>query len=362
MKPTKPNWKQMFPLSWRDAGIMVLFFGLAVAVCAVLRGIDSGAGFASPVFVLTVLLVSRFTNGYLYGLISALLGVVCVNYVFTYPYFALNFTISGYPLSFLVFLMVSVITCALTAQAKQKEEFRLENERVTMRANLLRSVSHDIRTPLTSIVGATSAVLDNPQLSEEERRMLLTDVHDDALWLIRVVENLLSITRVGDEDAEIVKQLEAPEEILASAVAKFRKRYPEIAVSVSVPEELLMVPMDAILIEQVLANLMENAAVHGGNTTHIDVKVSQVGDMAWFSVGDDGQGIPADQLQTLFDGSMKHSETAKGDVKRNMGIGLSVCSAIIGAHQGVLSAFNKDRGAEVVFQLPLTTNSDKGVG
>lgn len=353
MDKAKINWKQLFPFSWRDAAVTVFFFALAIVVCAILRMTDSGDGFASPVFVLAVLLVSRFTSGYLFGLISAILGVVCVNYVFTYPYFALNFTISGYPLSFLAFLMVSVITCALTSQAKQKEELRIENEKVKMRANLLRSVSHDIRTPLTSIMGATSVMMENPQLTEAERRELLTDVHDDAQWLIQVVENLLSITRVGSDQTEITKQLEAPEEIIAAVVGKFRKRYHDVKFSVRVPDELLMVPVDAILIEQVLSNLLENAVIHGETTTEIKIKVEKVGDQALFSVKDNGVGISAGQMEQLFDGTMKQNETPKGDIKRNMGIGLSVCTAIVRAHGGTLNAFNHDQGAEFIFMLPL---------
>ncbi|MBQ5671660.1 MAG: GHKL domain-containing protein, partial [Oscillospiraceae bacterium] len=230
---------------------------------------------------------------------------------------------------------------------------RVENEKVKMRANLLRSVSHDIRTPLTGIVGATSVMLENPQLTEEERRELLSDVREDAQWLIQVVENLLSITRVGSDSAQITKQTEMPEEVMAVAVSKFRKRYPDVAVRVSVPEELLWVPMDAILIEQVLVNLMENAVIHGKTTTEICVTVSQNGSFAMFVVSDNGMGIAEDMLETLFDGSMKHSETAKGDMKRNMGIGLSVCLTIVKAHGGTIQAKNLERGAEFSFVLPL---------
>ena len=353
MKTYQVNWKQLFPVSLKDATVMVVLFLVAIGVCSVLRMTNSGDGFASPVFVLVVLLVSRFTNGYLFGLVSALLGVVCVNYVFTYPYFQIDFTMAGYPLSFLAFLMVSVITCALTSQAKQKEALRLENEKVKMRANLLRSVSHDIRTPLTGIVGATSVMLENPQLTEEERRVLLTDVREDAQWLIQVVENLLSITRVGSDSAQITKQLEMPEEIMAVAVSKFRKRYGQVALKVSVPDEVFLVPMDAILIEQVLVNLLENAVIHGRTTTEISVTVEKMSDFARFMVSDNGVGIPEDMLGTLFNGSMKHSETTQGDMKRNMGIGLSVCMTIVKAHGGSMTAYNKDKGAEFVFELPL---------
>jgi K+-sensing histidine kinase KdpD len=133
----KIDWKQMFPFSVRDLLFTLFFLLMAFGVCSVLRMKDGGDGFASPVFVLAVLMVSRFTNGYLFGLVASVLGVICVNYVFTYPYFEIDFSIAGYPLSFLAFLMVSVITCALTSQAKQKEE---EIDRANLAASYTRAI------------------------------------------------------------------------------------------------------------------------------------------------------------------------------------------------------------------------------
>ena len=269
------------------------------------------------------------------------------------------FTLAGYPLSFLAFLTVSIITSTLTSQAKQQQELRVENEKEKMRANLLRSVSHDIRTPLTSIVGATSTILETPALSPAEQRDLLEDVRDDAQWLIQVVENLLSITRIGDDQARIHKEAEPAEEILGVAVQKFRKRYPAVSVEVCAPETLLFVPMDAILIEQVLSNLLENAVLHGKTTSHIRLSVQSDGSDALFSVRDNGQGIPPSLLPTLFDGTLKHSETSSGDGKRNMGLGLSVCLAIVRAHGGTMAAKNLADGAEFTFRLPLSTGGSQ---
>lgn len=344
---------RLFPFSWRDLLVSAGILFCAVELCILLRMANSSDGFASPVFVLAVLMISRLTTGYLFGLGAAVLGVVCTNFIFTYPYWAFNLTISGYPLTFLTFLMVSIITCTLTTQAKQQERLRAENEKEKMRANLLRSVSHDIRTPLTSIVGSTSAVLDNPSLSEAEQRELLEAVRGDAQWLIRVVENLLSITRIGEDQAHITKEPEAAEEVLGEAVRKFRRRFPQIHVSVTVPEELLLVPMDPILIEQVLSNLLENAAVHGETTTEIHLSVYEEGGFACFSVRDNGRGISEKKLPTLFDGTLKHTDSSMGDGKRNMGLGLSVCLAIVRAHSGAMDAKNLERGAEVRFRLPL---------
>lgn len=353
MQRQKSIFSKWFPISLMDSITTVVIFALAWGTCMLLHRASPSDGFASPVFVLAVLLVSRLTTGYLYGLLASVLGVVCVNFVFTYPYWRVDFTMAGYPLTFMVFLSVSIITCTLTTQIKQQEHLRTETAKEKMRANLLRSVSHDIRTPLTSIAGATSALLDNPTLPESERRQLLEDARDDAQWLIRVVENLLSITRMGDEQAKITKDLEAAEDIIAEPLRKFRKRFPTIQVTTQIPDEPLFIPMDPILIEQVLSNLLENAMNHGKTTSHIQISVRKDAGFARFSVADNGCGISPDALHTLFDGTLKQNETTTGDGKRNMGLGLSVCLAIIRAHGGTMDARNLDVGAEFYFRLPL---------
>ena len=343
---------RLFSFTLRDLLISAAILACALALCILLRRSDINDSFASPVFVLAVLLISRFTNGYLFGTLAAFLSVFGINYIFTFPYWEVNFTMTGYPLTFFVMLCVSLVTCTMTTKIKQQEQFRMESEREKMRANLLRSVSHDIRTPLTSIVGSTSAVLETPDLSPAQQRQLLEDVRDDAQWLVRVVEILLSITRMG-EDPKLSKQPEAAEEVLGEVVRKFRKHYPEIHVSVSVPEELLIVPMDAILIEQVMTNLLENAVRHGKNTSQIALSVHRENDEAVFAVQDNGGGIPKKLLPELFSGTLRHSDTPTGDGKRNMGLGLSVCNAIVRAHGGTMDAKNANGGAELIFRLPM---------
>lgn len=354
MQSQKSFRTRYFPFSIRDTIVSVLIFACAVLCCFLLQNVSSNTdSFASPIFVLAVLLISRFTTGYLFGIIASVLGVICVNFIFTYPYWSVNFTLAGYPLTSLVYLVASIMTCALTTQARQSERLRAENEKEKMRANLLRSVSHDIRTPLTSIVGSTSVMLEDATLSVPERRELLGDIRNEAQWLIRIVENLLSITRMGDAETNIKKEAEAAEEVLGEAARKFRKRFPGESLSVSVPDELLIVPMDAVLIEQVLSNLLENAVAHGKTTSHIHLSVEKDGSFARFSVQDNGCGFSEKELSTLFDGSLKHSETTGGDGKRNMGLGLSVCLAIVRAHNGTMDARNLSSGAEVSFRLPL---------
>jgi two-component system sensor histidine kinase KdpD len=169
-------------LSARDSLLTVAAIMISSGLCGVLSLFSSGDVHVPLVFVLTVLVVSRFTEGYFYGIFTSVAAEFGVNYVFTYPYFAFDFTIAGYPLTFLSMLAVSVITSTLTTQIKQQEKLRVETEKEKLRANLLRAISHDLRTPLTSIAGSTSILLeDENRLEDEQKRFLLREVRDDAL-------------------------------------------------------------------------------------------------------------------------------------------------------------------------------------
>lgn len=354
MKEKKPRERLL-----RDGLYTMGVLSAAYVLCTLLQSIDPQGNYVSLLFVLAVALVSRWTEGYFWGIFASCAAVVCVNYVFTYPYFAFNFTMTGYPLTFLAMFAVSTIISAMNTQIKRGERLRRETERETMRANLMRAMSHDIRTPLTSIVGNTAALLESKgRFTPEQERTLLLDVNEDAQWLIRMVENLLSITRVGDTPTDLHKELEAPEEIVAAAVKKFQKRFPAMALHVEVPEEVLLVPMDATLIQQVLMNLLENAVLHGETTTLIRLDVRREGENAVFSVRDNGQGISRAQLPNVFESGLSAVSHSNFDMKRNMGIGLSVCRTIVRAHGGEIEASNlPEGGACFRFTLPLKEES-----
>ena len=166
---------------------------------------------------------------------------------------------------------------------------------------------------------------------------------------------LLSITRISGEQTAISKEYEAAEEILAASVHKFEKRFKSnIRIAVEVPQEVVLVPMDATLIQQVLLNLMENAVLHGESTTELRLSVEHIGDEACFTVSDNGLGIPRERLATLFDGSLSGEKSGGFDMKKNMGIGLSVCQTIVKAHGGRITAENRpEGGAQFRFYLPL---------
>lgn len=337
----------------RDYIFTLTVLAVACILSALLVNLDS-SNYVQLIFVLAVAVISRFTNGYLCGLISSLLGMFAVNYAFTYPYFKLNFSLTGYPVTFATMLLVSVIIGMLTSQLKEQSKVWAEMEKEKTRGNLLRAVSHDIRTPLTSISGAASAILENKDKLDEKGVMdLVTDIKDDAEWLIRMVENILTVTRISEETGTINKTPEAAEEIISEAVMKFKRRY-TVPVEITIPDELMLIPMDAILIEQVIVNLLENSVLHGKTTTLIRLTLSSDGENAVFTVADNGSGINEKTLPLLFSGYFIHAEEQGGDVKRNMGIGLSVCFTIIKAHGGTMTAGNlPEGGAEFTFTLPL---------
>ena len=337
----------------RDWLITLGLLLLGFVISELLLLLDPNSVVISIVFVLIVVLTARLTEGYIFGVTASFVGVICVNYVFTYPYWEFNFTISGYPLTFITMLTVSLIVSALTSQIKRQEQLRVETDREAMRANLLRAISHDLRTPLTSIVGSASAILENDErLDAAQRATLLQNIRDEGQWLIRMVENLLSITRIGGDGASLHKELEAVEEVLASVAGKFQQRFPRVRLSLTVPEDPLFVPMDAILVEQVLMNLLENASVHGGST-NIRLSVVRLPDAARFTVRDDGAGIKPELLPDIFSPSLA-GKVYGSDDRRNMGIGLSVCSSIVQAHGGSMSAGNAHEGGAVFhFTLPM---------
>lgn len=346
--------------SWRDTLLTLLILLLTTILCSLLSLIDSSDTYVSMIFVLAVVLVARMTNGYLYGLLASMIGVIGVNYAFTKPYFDFNFSLSGYPLTFTCMLAVSIIVSTLTTRLKQQEKERYARQMEEMRANLLRAVSHDLRTPLTSIQGIASILSEqNDQLSADRKRSLLRQITEDAEWLIRMVENLLSITRINAGQTRVHKRIEAAEEIIAEAVRKFRSRFPMPPVEIHLPDDLLMVPMDPILIEQVITNLLENVVYHADGATKIVVQMYPHGDMAVFEILDNGAGIDPALLPALFT-SLHAASSPSSDSRKNMGIGLSVCRTIIAAHGGQMTAENRpDGGALLRFTLPIKEDSDE---
>ncbi|KPU44324.1 sensor protein KdpD [Oxobacter pfennigii] len=242
------------------------------------------------------------------------------------------------------------------AQQRQKINEAIVQERY--RGNLLRAISHDLRTPLAGIMG-TAEMLLNMTVQDERQYNLIKGIYRDADWLHSLVENILSLTRVQDGKLVLHKQQEAAEEVVGAAILHISRLHPEHEISVTVPDELLLVPMDAKLIRQVLINLLDNAVKHTAPQDEISVSVKKDNkeNYAVFSVCDNGEGIETADIPNIFE-MFYTSKTRRSDAQRGVGLGLTICDAIVKAHGGGIKANNRpgSPGAEFIFTLPLEGN------
>lgn len=509
-KPKKGVRFETFHFSWGDA---IKTFSILVAATLLsygIRRLDIMNQNIIMVYIFSVLLVSRMTEGYWYGIIASVISVLTFNFFFTEPYFTFNAIQTGYPLTFAIMLLVALITSALTVRIKaearlavrrehrteilyeinkrllatrgidrivaltndyvvklfgrsiifftvdpeqgedgevaqasddlgasvlnsadekavahwvflnqkragagtdtlmgaaafympvisqgkvlavwgvsckngtldhstrlflrmiasqvamalerqqlsdEQRNIMVESEKEKMRSTLLRAISHDLRTPLAGILGASSAIRENGKtLDENTRDSLVANIQEESQWLIRMVENLLSVTRINEDASNLTKSQEAAEEVIGEAVSRVKRRFPQARILVHVPEEFLEVPMDGTLIVQVLINLLENAIKYSPGDSPVEVCLEKEGAWARFQVLDRGRGIPNEDLPHLFTG-YRPSESKSADSSRGMGIGLSICKTIVSAHQGSLEAENrKDGGTIFRFTLPL---------
>ncbi len=500
-------WVKDLNFSRIDTAKTILCLILATMVSYGLSALDIGHQNVIMIYILAVLVISRFTRGHVYGIIASVLSVLCYNFFFIDPYYTFTAIAQGYPITFMIMLFAALIISTLTAQVKTQAKLAVRREQRTevlyeiskrllatrgldnivnvvneyivklfnrsvifytdfdtkaseklllapdeeasfmqhddekavahwafvnqkqagagtdtlmgagafympvvsggkalgviglsckkgklsqnsrfflqmitsqvamalerqalsdkqrglalstanerMRSNLLRAISHDLRTPLTGILGASSAILENEDtLDKTERDKLLTDIKNDSGWLIRMVENLLSVTRISEGGTNIVKTPEAVEEIVAASISRIRQRFQHLTISVKVPDKLLLVPMDGILIEQVLLNLLENAVKHTPENAIIELNAKKVGRKVVFQVLDNGKGISSDDLPHLFEGFVGKRSP---DSSRGIGIGLSICKSIIDAHGGSIAATNRKTGGAIFeFSLPIT--------
>ena len=253
-------------------------------------------------------------------------------------------------------MIASQVAMALERQRLSEEQraTQVESEREKMRSTLLRAISHDIRTPLAGILGSSSALRESgAELGGEMRDKLLSDIQEESQWLIRMVENLLSITRINESASKVAKTPEAAEEVVAEAVSRILRRFPKREIQVRVPDQFLEVPMDGTLIVQVLINLLENAIKYSPDAAPIEVNLRQEGNRAVFEVKDKGRGISEEALPWRTKAGGASSEK-RPDASRGMGIGLTICDTIVKAHGGALEAENRAEGGAVFrFLLPV---------
>lgn len=509
-KPRKTKRSKSFRFSWVDTAKTLTFLVAATLLSFALRRLGIGDQNIIMAYILSVLVISRVTEGYVYGIVASVVSVLTFNFLFTEPYFTFNAIQAGYPITFLIMLLVALITSTLTVRIKtearhavqrehrtevlyeinkkllstrgldnivaltneyivnlfdrsvvffttdpeqgedgsvmqaaqdvdasilnsadekavahwvflnqkragagtdtlmgaaafympvisqgkvlavwgiscakgkldhntrlflsmiasqvamalerqhlsdEQRDMMVESEKERMRSTLLRAISHDLRTPLAGILGASSAIRENGKsLDEDTRDKLVANIQEESQWLIRMVENLLSVTRINESASNLTKSPEAAEEVVGEAVSRIKQRFPQREIIVHVPDEFLEVPMDGTLIAQVLINLLENAIKYSPSDTPVEIRLEKTGDWARFEVLDRGKGISDEDFPYLLT-SYKPAGNKSPDSSRGMGIGLSICKTIVKAHNGKLEAENRKEGGAVFrFTLPL---------
>ena len=249
-------------------------------------------------------------------------------------------------------LMLVRVAVALEKQklSEQHQNALMDKELEQMRSDFLRAISHDFRTPLTGIISACSALIqEEVVLGEPVRQQLIQSIEQEAQWLMRMVENLLSVTRTEMRGVKLDRSLEPVEEVLSTTLEKAVGRFPNIALKLSQPAEFIMIPMNPMLIVQVLMNLIENAVKYAPGSDHIDLIVTADEKDVYLTVRDYGSGFTAEDPNQLFVPSVRKA----GDSKLGMGQGLSICRSVIRAHGGDITAKNcPDGGSAFTFSLP----------
>ncbi len=248
--------------------------------------------------------------------------------------------------------------CALAIDnirnAEEKKTADVLAKQEQLRANLLRTISHDLRTPLTAISGnADYLLMSYDKLDDETRTQVFVDIYDEAIWLTNLVENLLSITRIEGDNVNLNLNCELVDEIIEEAISRTRHRCKKHIVTSNLQDKLLVVKVNARLIVQVIINLIDNVIKYTPAGTRITISAQANENMVEFSVSDDGQGV-ADQLkERVFDMFYTGDKTSV-DSHRSLGLGLALCKSIVNAHGGQIRlSDNKPRGSVFSFTVPL---------
>ena len=256
-------------------------------------------------------------------------------------------------------LMIAILNeCGLILERRrfreEKQAIEMETQQERLRSNLLRAISHDLRTPLTSISGNAGVLMEKSiVLDEEKKQELYRSIYDDSMWLVNLTENLLSITRIENGTMRLQTNAELMDDVFREALTHLDRHAKNHEISVELPDDLLMAKIDVRLIVQVIINIVNNAIKYTPVGSHIVLRAEKKHSMVEVSISDDGPGISDEAKEHLFDMFYTVSQ-GKSDNRRGLGLGLNLCRSIITAHGGTITVTdNIPHGAVFTFTLPL---------
>ena len=348
---------KIYKKEWKHFCMMVLILLAATGVGYAFQKLHMQETNIVLVYVLAVLFIAWCTNSFIWGILASFIGTTIFNFFFTQPVFTFSVYDKDYFFTFFCMIVVAVFSATLTLKTKKyiaqvyKERKQVEQEQY--RANLLRSISHDLRTPLTGIMGTSEMIMDMSE-DQDPRKALAKDIYQDADWLHELVENILGLTRLQDGQVTIKRDVEALEEILGSAVSRVEKSHPDHVINIQLPEEYIEIMADARLLVQVFVNLLDNAVKHTPPDGEIEVKVNLIPEhKAEILVLDTGEGISDEDLPHIFE-LFYTSVKKEADAKHGIGLGLPVSKLVVEAHGGTISATKRENGgAEFRVILPV---------
>ncbi len=312
------------------------------------------------IYILGVIAAALWTEGRTYSLGYSVMAVVAFNFFFAEPRYSFVFEaqyLTTFVVMFLVALLVSTITTRLKEETTIRREIEEKARHEALRSNLLRSISHDLRTPLTGISGNASLLLERGnELSEDKKVELYTSISEDAHWLTDLVENLLAITRVKDVEGgeiDLNLQIELVEDVIEEALKHCDRRISRHNIVREAEDDLLLAKMDARLMLQVFINLVNNAIKYTQDGSTITIATRREGDEAVISVADDGPGIKDEDKTKIFERFYTARHT-NPDSRRGLGLGLALCCSVVDAHGGHISVRdNVPHGTVFEFTLPV---------
>jgi len=243
---------------------------------------------------------------------------------------------------------------------QKQEETQIQIQRERLRADMLRTISHDLRTPLTGIMGSSSTMIDNfKSVSDDIKMDFLQNIYDDASWLNDLVENILNMTRFDEGKINLNIEQEAAEEIVAEAIGHVKKRASGRTILTNIPSEIILLEADGVLITQVLVNLLDNAIHYTPEGSEITVSLSRFEDCVAFDVRDNGLGISEKDLPHMFERLYSRQDKTYGS-SRGFGLGLSLCKSIVEAHGGRITINTVEpHGTSVTFYIPAKEDKNK---
>ena len=356
--------KIQFKFQWMDVIKSIGMIVAATGVGNIFWEVGLSDANITMVYILGVLIISMITTHQIYSMAASLVSVVVFNYFFTLPRFTLHAYDKDYPITFVIMFLAAFLTGSLADRlkklaieneknAREKAEAAMLAEKEQMRANLLRSMSHDLRTPLTSISGNASNLLSNEECFDTEtRKQLYMDIYDDAIWLINLVENLLSISKVEEGRLNLHFTTELLDEVVSEALSHMGRKKEGHQIILNTSEEFILVNVDARLVIQVIINILDNAIKYTPENSTITITTERRAEMAVVTIADDGPGILEKEKPFVFDMFFSGAKNL-ADSHRSLGLGLALCKSIINTHGGeIWLTDNKPHGAVFSFSLP----------